>query len=132
MHLLHSHLVPSIGSHCVTGYVRRLDLSSFLTSFYRTRYHRSIGTTAVTSASMAKEPSAHETRAALDERRQRLLKQLQQAVEDERLARAAIDAVVEDLRVLNLATWADIGRTLGISGQAAYQRYGKRLPGRPN
>lgn len=79
---------------------------------------------------MAEERSAHETRAALDERRSRLLNQLQQAVEDERLARAAIDAAVEDLRVLNLATWAEIGQTLGISGQAAYQRYGKRLPGR--
>lgn len=80
---------------------------------------------------MAQEPSsAEETRAALDTRRTQLLADLASAARDEADARARILAAVDDLRLLKLGTWQDIGDALGISGQAAYQRYGKRLPGR--
>ncbi len=72
---------------------------------------------------------AHETRAALDERKAALLSEITEAVKDEDLAKARIFAAVDDLRVLKLATWEEIGEAVGIKGQAAYQRYGKRRPG---
>ena len=73
--------------------------------------------------------NAHETRAALDDRKVKLLDQITEAVKDEELAKAQIFAAVDDLRVLKLATWDEIGTAVGVSGQAAYQRYGKRRPG---
>lgn len=79
---------------------------------------------------MAQEPSAAETRAALNQRRDQLLGDLVQAVDDLEAARQRIYQAVDDLRLLKLATWEDIGKALGISGQAAYQRYGKRVSGR--
>lgn len=47
-------------------------------------------------------------------------------------ARADMDAAIAEAVVANVAehgySWADIGRELGITKQAAFQRYGKLIP----
>lgn len=79
-----------------------------------------------TETSTGPSPTAAETRQQLDTQKDRLLEVIQNAVIEEHQIRTRLEQAVEDLRVLRLATWDEIGQAIGISGQAAYQRYGKK------
>ena len=82
---------------------------------------------------MSSEPvSTQQMRQQMTDQKNRLLTIIETSVREEAEILDRRHQAVDDLRILKLATWDEIGAALGISGQAAYQRYGKQIPGKPS
>ena len=82
--------------------------------------------------------AAHEAQQVLADQKSKLLEQIRHGVEMQEEGEDLVRQAVDDLRhngpIGRLATWDEIAEAAKIEGkapgQAAYQRYGKRVPGK--